>query len=89
MKGTLGEGSSAGDFESWMNGALGMKHLSLKRLRGGGLRGSSFTVTLEDLLGKSPDTGISLHGGPFPSEGKLVFFLGVGGARIPGTFIDE
>jgi len=29
--------------------------------------------TLEDMLGKSPDTGICLHGGPFPSEGNLVW----------------
>jgi hypothetical protein len=41
--GNLEVGSSTGGFESWMKGALGMEHLSLKRLRGGGLRGSSFT----------------------------------------------
>ena len=28
--------------------------------------------TLEDMLRKSPDKGISLHGGPFPAEGNLV-----------------
>jgi len=28
--------------------------------------------TLEDMLRKSLDTGISLHGGPFPAEGNLV-----------------
>jgi hypothetical protein len=28
--------------------------------------------TLEDTLRKSPDTGISLHGGPFPAEGNVV-----------------
>jgi len=28
--------------------------------------------TLEDMLGKSPDVGISVHGGPIPSEGNLV-----------------
>jgi hypothetical protein len=29
--------------------------------------------TLEDMLGKSPDAGISLlRGGPLPSEGNLV-----------------
>ena len=39
--GNLEEGSSTGAFESWMKGALGMEHLSLKRLHGGGL-GSSF-----------------------------------------------
>jgi hypothetical protein len=33
----LEEGSFTGDFESWMKGALEMKHLSLKRLRGGAL----------------------------------------------------
>ena len=41
--------------------------------------------TLEDMLRKSPDTGISLHGVPFPSEGNLV----CGGDRIPGTLMDE
>jgi hypothetical protein len=41
--GNLEEGTSTGNFESWMKGALGMEHLSLKRLHGGGLRGSSFT----------------------------------------------
>ena len=35
---------------------------------------------LEDMLGKSPDTGISLHGGPFPSDDTWY----VGGAHIPG-----
>jgi len=34
------------------------------------------------MLRKSPDTGISLCRGPFPSEGNLVCG---GGARIPGT----
>ena len=28
--------------------------------------------TLKYMLRKSPDTGISLHGGPFPSKGNLV-----------------
>ena len=72
--GNLEEGSSAGDFESWMKGALGMVHLSLslKRLRGGGLGGAPSLGTLEDMLTKSPDTGISLHWGPFPSDGNLV-----------------
>ena len=36
--------------------------------------------TLEDMLRKSPDTGISLHGGPFPSEGNLAF--GGGGGLV-------
>ena len=43
--GNLEEGSSTWDFESWMKvGALRIEHLSLKRLHGGGLRGSSFTA---------------------------------------------
>jgi hypothetical protein len=28
--------------------------------------------TQEDMLGRSPDVGISLHWGPFPFEGNLV-----------------
>ena len=28
---------------------------------------------LEDMLRKSPVAGISLHGGPFPPEGNLVY----------------
>ena len=44
--------------------------------------GAPSLETLEDTLRKSPDTGISLHGGPFPSEGNLI---SGGGARIPGT----
>jgi hypothetical protein len=42
--------------------------------------------TLEDRLGKSPDTGTSLHGSPVPSEGNLVCG---GWARILGTLIDD
>jgi hypothetical protein len=42
--------------------------LSLKRLHGGGLGGSSFTGDLRE----SPDKGISLRWGPFPVEGNLV-----------------
>ena len=68
----LEEGSSTGDFENWMKGALGMEQLSLKRLSVGGLRGAPSLGTLEDMLRKSPDTGISLHEDPFPSEGNLV-----------------
>jgi len=35
--GNLEEGSSTRDFDNWMKGALGMEHLSLKRLHEGGL----------------------------------------------------
>ena len=46
-----------GDFDSWMKGALG---------------GAPSLGILAYMLRKSPDRGISLHGGPFPSEGNLV-----------------
>jgi len=69
-----------------MKEALGIKHLSLKRLCGGGLGGAPSLGTLEDMLGKSLDVGISLHGGSFPSERNLVCG---GEVHIPGTLIDE
>ena len=34
---------------------------------------------------KSPDLGISAHGGPYSTKGNLVFG---GGARIPGILKD-
>ena len=71
-----------------MKGAVGMEFLSLKGLRGGGLRGRGGAPsqgTLEDTLRKSPDTGISLCRSPFVTEGNLV---SGGEARIPGTLKD-
>jgi hypothetical protein len=67
-----------------MKGALGVEYLPLKRLRGGGLGGGRAPSlgTLEDRLRKSPDEGISLHGVPFPPEGKLV----CGGGSYTGDF---
>jgi hypothetical protein len=50
--------------------------------------GAPSLETLEDMLQKSPDVGISLYGGPLPSEGNLVCGEG-GGAHILGTLIDE
>ena len=85
--GNLEEGSSTGDIESYMKGALGMEPLSLRGSMEGASGGAPSLGTLEDMLRKSPETGISLHGGPFPSEGNLV--CGGGGACIPGTLIDE
>ena len=38
----------------------------------GASTGAPSLGTLEDMLGKSPDVGISLHGAPFPSECHLV-----------------
>jgi hypothetical protein len=57
-----------------MKGALGVESLSLKMLRGGVSGwGAPSLGTLEDMLRKSPDTGIFLHGGSFPPEGNLVY----------------
>ena len=69
--GEPGRGSSNGDFDSWMKGALGMERLSLKRLHGGGLGDAPSLGTLEDMLRKTPNKGISLHRGPFPAEGNM------------------
>ena len=81
--GNLEEGSSTGDFERWMKGALGIVFLSLKRLRGGGSGGEASSLgTLEDMLRKSPDMGISVHGGPFPAERNLES----GGGSYTGDF---
>jgi len=48
----LEEGSSTGDFVRRMNGALGMRLLYQKRLRGGGLGGGGAPSlgTLEDMF---------------------------------------
>ena len=82
--GNLEEGSSTRDFERWMKGALWMKHLSeeapWRRPQGGG---APSLGTLEDMLNKFPDTGISLHGGPLPSERNL---LCGGGGLYMGDF---
>jgi len=49
------------------NGAF----LSEEAQCGGSLGRDSLLGTLEDMLRKAPDTGISLHRGPFMSEGNL------------------
>jgi hypothetical protein len=53
---------------------------------GGSLGRAPLLGTLEDMLRKAPDTGISLHRGPFTSKGNLE---SGGWARIPGTLNDE
>jgi len=71
-----------------MKGALGIDHLSLKRLCGEGLewvRAASLG-TLEDVIRKALDTGISLYRGPFKCEGNLE---SGGAAHISGTLKDE
>jgi hypothetical protein len=70
--GNLEEVSSTEDFERWMKGALYMKCPSLGRGSVRGLRGAPSLGTLEDMLRKFPDAGISLHGGPFPAKWNLV-----------------
>jgi hypothetical protein len=67
----LEEGLSTGEFESWMRRALRMEHLSLKRLRGEGLGGKSFTGYPEIYVKKvsgyghiSPWVSISNRGKP-------------------------
>ena len=66
-------GLSTGNFERWMKGALGMEHVSLKRVCGESLWGGGAPAlgTLEDTLRKAPDMGISLHREPFTTEGNL------------------
>jgi len=49
------EDSPAGDSERWMKGALGMEHLSLKRISVAGLEGGPLLGTLEDMLRKALD----------------------------------
>jgi len=54
-------------------GSVDEVSLSLKRLYGRGLGGGAPSLgTLEDMLRRSPDTGISLRGGHFSAQGNLV-----------------
>ena len=55
-------------------------------MRGASGEGSWNLGNLEDMLRKAPDTGVSLHRGPFMSEGNLV---SRGAALIPETLNDE
>jgi len=49
-------------------------------------RGAPLLGTLEDMLRKVLDMGLSLHRGPFTSQGNLE---SGGGAHIPGTLNDK
>jgi len=71
--GNLEEDSPAKNSERWMKGALGMKHLSLKRISVEGLEGGPLQGTLEDMLRKVLDRepgmrlvhrALSIDGGP-------------------------
>ena len=48
-----------------------MECFSLKRLSAEGLGRAPLLGTLEDVLRKAPDTGISLLRGPFMSDGNM------------------
>jgi hypothetical protein len=84
--GNLEEGLSTGDFESWMKGALGMEHLSLKRLRGWGLRGRSFTGDPGRYVKKISGYGYLSPWGSLSVQGEPGFLRG---SPIPGTLIDK
>jgi len=83
--GNLEEGSSTGDFERRMKGALVMGLLSLKRLHGGGLGGGASSLeTLEDMFRLSLDMGLSLYRGPYSTAGNLA---SGGGGSYTGDFV--
>ena len=72
VQGGLEGGSSTGDFERWMDGALRVERSVSEEARCGGPLGRAPVLgTLEDILRKAPDTGISLHRGLFTFEGNL------------------
>jgi hypothetical protein len=54
-----------------MKEVLGMEHLSEEAQCRGPLGRAPLLGTLKDVLRKAPDKGISLHRGPFMSEGNL------------------
>jgi len=69
--GNLEEGLSTGKFERWMKGALGMEHLSPKRLHGEGLRGgSSFTGDPRKYVKKVSRYGHLSPWGPLSTQGE-------------------
>ena len=53
-------------------GSVDEASLSEEALWRGPWGGAPSLGTMEDMLRKPPDMGISLHGGPLPSEGNLV-----------------
>ena len=79
--------SSTGDFEIWMKGTLGMGgSVSEEAQYGGPLGRAPLLGTLEDILRKAPDIGISLSiVAPLRSRGTW----NQEGARLPGTGNDE
>ena len=69
--GNLEGGSSTRDFVRWMMEALGMVHFSEEAHCRGPLGKVPLLGTLEYILRKALDAGISLHRGPFKSHGNL------------------
>jgi hypothetical protein len=70
--GNLLGGLSIPDFERWMKGGSrkGVP-LSEEAQCGGPLDRAPLLGTLQDMLRKAPDTGLSLRRGPYTSEGNL------------------
>jgi hypothetical protein len=66
-------------------GSRNQAFLSEEAHFGGPLGRAPLLGTLEDMLRKALDTGVSLHRGPFTSEGNLE---SGGEARILGTLND-
>jgi len=79
--GNMEWGSSKRDFERWVKGSFSLCRVSLLRAS----REGSFARNPGRKVTKAPDTGISLHRGPFTSGGTW----NQEGARIPGTLNDE
>jgi len=61
--GQLGVGSSTGDFEIWLKGALEVQCLSLWELCEGNLEGGSLAGGPEGYIEKALEAGISFHRG--------------------------
>jgi hypothetical protein len=61
--GQPGAGSSAGDFEIWLKGALGVECLPLWELCKGNLEGGSLAGEPQEYVEKALEMGISLNRG--------------------------
>jgi len=79
--GQPGVGSSTGDFEIWLKGALGVECLSLSlSLCGSSVKGTwregSLARNPEGYVEKALETGISLHRGPIWQTWRRAHLLG-------------
>jgi hypothetical protein len=73
-------GSSIGDFEIWLKGALEVECLSLWELCEGNLEGGSLAGDPEGYIEKALETGNSFHWGPVWESWRR--------AHLPGTLRD-